>query len=424
MLQELSDESRRIGMTKVMVVDNTPIDANNVVIENVEICVYLGQHCRMKEKNQAKEIQWWIMAGWAAYAKPRDIFRSNLAICLKRQVYNSCVLPDMTHGAENWTLTKQTQHKLAAAQTKMERSMLNITYKDRRTSILVREWTKVIYIISNVRTMKWSWTEHTVRLKDDRCTSSVNTWRPYDNKRRQGRPAKRWRDDLDKYWRYTIWQRTSQYRLTWRRRAEAFNQPRDNNYDWPMAMVMALWLIRLIAVSPILSATCYTVSLGKQTTMQSSSWFSVYRTSLLLDLSCHYLTSLCCRLARLKNKYFFVFPPGPVSLFSNNRCLHSLLVCHPRSCHISLVYVCHLGRSPSRHRLHYITGVPFLRAGSSESIEKKKRAATPKVAYVCKRDTRDAGLKDDNTTNRTASSSAIISFTGDPRRRGKQRTKK
>ena len=48
--------------------------------------------------------------------------------------------------------------------------------------------------------MKWSWAGHINRLKDDRWTSRVTTWRPYDKKRRQGRPAKRWRDDLDKYW--------------------------------------------------------------------------------------------------------------------------------------------------------------------------------------------------------------------------------
>ena len=91
------------------------------------------------------------MAGWAAYAKHRDIFKSNLAICLKRQVYNSCVLPAMTYGAETWTLTKQAQKKLAAAQTKMEGIMLNITYKDRRTNIWVRERTKLIDIIYTVR---------------------------------------------------------------------------------------------------------------------------------------------------------------------------------------------------------------------------------------------------------------------------------
>ena len=82
-----------IAKTKVIVVDNTPINVNNVLIENVQGYVYLGQHYSLKEKNQDKEIQRRIMAGWAAYAKHRDIFKSNIAICLKRQVYNSCVLP-------------------------------------------------------------------------------------------------------------------------------------------------------------------------------------------------------------------------------------------------------------------------------------------------------------------------------------------
>ena len=84
------------------------------------------------------------MAGWAAYAKRRDIFKSNLAICLERQVYNSYVLPAMIYGADTWTLTKLAQHKLAAAQTKLERTMLNITCKDRNTNIWVRERTNML----------------------------------------------------------------------------------------------------------------------------------------------------------------------------------------------------------------------------------------------------------------------------------------
>ena len=57
MLPELSDESRRMGLkmniakTKVMVVDNTPINVNNVLIENNQGYVYLGQHYSLKEKN-------------------------------------------------------------------------------------------------------------------------------------------------------------------------------------------------------------------------------------------------------------------------------------------------------------------------------------------------------------------------------------
>ena len=90
MLQELSDESRRMCLkmntakTNVMVVDNTHINVNNVLLENVQGYVYLGQHYSIKQKSQDKEIQRRIMAGWAAYAKQWDIFKSKLAICLKR----------------------------------------------------------------------------------------------------------------------------------------------------------------------------------------------------------------------------------------------------------------------------------------------------------------------------------------------------
>ena len=50
---------------------------------------------------------------------------------------------------------------------------------------------------------------------------------PYHEKRRQGRPARRWRDDLDQYCSDTIRQKTAEDRVTWRRHAEAFAQPRD-----------------------------------------------------------------------------------------------------------------------------------------------------------------------------------------------------
>ena len=110
-----------------MVADNTPINVNNVLIENVDGYVYLGQHYSLKENNQDKEICRSIMAGCAADAKHPDIFISNIADCLTIQVFNSCVLPAMAY-----------------AHTKMVRSMLNITYRDRKTNIWVRERTQVM----------------------------------------------------------------------------------------------------------------------------------------------------------------------------------------------------------------------------------------------------------------------------------------
>ena len=153
-----------------------------------------------------------------------------MIICSKHDIVydrvhsSTMTLPDYDIWCRD--LTKQAQNKLAAAQTKMERSMLNSTYKDRRTNIWVRERTELIDIIYTVIKMKWSWVGHINRLKDVRWTSHVTTWRPCDKKRRQGRQAKRWRDDLDKYWSDAIWQRTAQDRVIWRRHAQVFAQPR------------------------------------------------------------------------------------------------------------------------------------------------------------------------------------------------------
>ena len=89
-----------------------------------------------RDKNQDRKIQRRITTGRTTFAKHRDIFKGNIGTCMKRQVYNSCILPAMTYGAETWALTTQAKNKLAAAQTKMERSMLNITYRDRKNKHL------------------------------------------------------------------------------------------------------------------------------------------------------------------------------------------------------------------------------------------------------------------------------------------------
>ena len=150
-----------------------PNNVNNVLIENAEGYVYVGQCYNLKERTRTKRYN---EESWQAEQHTPNTqisFKSSLAICLKRQVYNSCVLPATTYGSETWTLTKQAQTKRAAAQTNMERSKLNITCKDR--TIWVRKSANVIDIISHVRTMKWSWARHINCLKDDRWTLSDTT---------------------------------------------------------------------------------------------------------------------------------------------------------------------------------------------------------------------------------------------------------
>ncbi|KAK2162221.1 hypothetical protein NP493_1533g00028 [Ridgeia piscesae] len=104
--------------TKGTMETNTPIYVNNTQIENVDSYIYMSQ-----VKKQDKDIQREITAGWTAFAKHRDIFKGNFGACLKKQIYNSCILPAMTYGAETWAPTTHAKNKLTAERTNIERTL-------------------------------------------------------------------------------------------------------------------------------------------------------------------------------------------------------------------------------------------------------------------------------------------------------------
>ena len=109
MLQELSDKSGRMGLkmniakTKVMVVDNTPINVNNVLIENVQGYLLGPTWDNTSASRKRTRTKRYSEESWQAGRNTANTVISStstlIAICLKRQVYNSCVLPAMTYGA-------------------------------------------------------------------------------------------------------------------------------------------------------------------------------------------------------------------------------------------------------------------------------------------------------------------------------------
>ena len=129
-----------------------------------------------QHSDRDNQIQRRITAGWTAFAKHREI-------SMKRQVYNSCILPAMTYGAETWAPATQANNNLAAAQTDIERSILNITYRDRKSNIWVKEKTKVTDVMERVRRREWTWAGHVSRIRDNRWTLRITIWTPYKRKR-------------------------------------------------------------------------------------------------------------------------------------------------------------------------------------------------------------------------------------------------
>ena len=97
--------------------------------------------------NLTAEIKRRIGLGWAAFGKLRTVFKSNMNNSLKRKVFDSCVLPVLTYGAETLTLTKASVNKLRVAQRAMERSMLGISLRDKKTNEWIRQQTRVVDVM-------------------------------------------------------------------------------------------------------------------------------------------------------------------------------------------------------------------------------------------------------------------------------------
>ncbi|CAG9122988.1 unnamed protein product [Plutella xylostella] len=130
-----------------------------------------------------KEVTRRIQLGWAAFGKLRSVFTSEIPQCLKSKVFEQCVLPVMTYGAETWSLTLGLLNRLGVTHRGMERAMLRIIRNEE-----IRRRTKVTDIAYRVSKLKWQWAGHIARRTDGRWSRRVLEWRPRTGKRSVGRP--------------------------------------------------------------------------------------------------------------------------------------------------------------------------------------------------------------------------------------------
>ena len=136
-------------------------------------------------------------------------------------MFDTSILPAMTHRSETWTMTKVQENKLRTTQRKMERIMLGVTLKDkiRNEEIRMRTGIKDIIQEGNWRRKipegKHRWAGHIGRMKDNRWTRRITEWTPRNGSRAPGRPKTRWRDDIERRMGVT-WMRNTEDRIHWR----------------------------------------------------------------------------------------------------------------------------------------------------------------------------------------------------------------
>ena len=81
-------------------------------------------------------------------------------------------------------------------------------------------------VVEFANRLRWRWAGHVARMNDNRWTVRLNEWRPRTGKRSSGRPARRWRDDIQEYAREVanadVWSRAAKDRKLWKGLEEGF----------------------------------------------------------------------------------------------------------------------------------------------------------------------------------------------------------
>ena len=163
-----------------------------------------------------KEIDQRIAADWRIFGQYGFFLKEQkMPMCLKRKIMNTVILPAMTYGAETWSLTKLQKEKLAVAQRSMERSMLNITRRDKIRNDVIRSKTQLKDIIETAQNLKGQWAGHIARMNNDRWAKKTTEWRPREGSRKKGRPKRRWRDEIEEK-AGSAWTHVAQDRQEWK----------------------------------------------------------------------------------------------------------------------------------------------------------------------------------------------------------------
>ena len=144
----------------------------------------------------------------------------------------------MAYGCETWSLSNTKLEKLITTQRKMERIMLRVTLKYRKSTNRIQKQSGVTDIIRNIRESKHRCTKHMARRHDNGWTARFTKWIPCGHQRPRGRPKTRWCDDLIRYVGPT-WSHVAKYRKLWKVCREGFLL-KEKETPWLMMIISFL----------------------------------------------------------------------------------------------------------------------------------------------------------------------------------------
>ena len=124
----------------------------------------------------------------------------DITLPTKIRLLNALVYPVLLYGSEIWTIKNNDLKKLAAFEMRCYRKVLNITWKDkiRNEDVLLRISSckfKPKGILARITESQLSWFGHVCRMSNMRLPKRILA-EMVPGTNRQGRPRKRWEDDI------------------------------------------------------------------------------------------------------------------------------------------------------------------------------------------------------------------------------------
>lgn len=210
MLIELThDGGRDYGLhlnkdkTKVMISgansDKAEFQIESEKLERVDQFVYLGSLIT-SDNNCSKEIDRRIAIARGMFASLKEIWKSgNVSIRTKLRIVETCVFSTLLYACETWTVKKRDKDRLEAFEMECYRKMLRISWRQRvRNDVIRNQLGKQKSIYEKVRERKLGLFGHICRMTDDRLIKKV-LMRKRDWKRKVGRPAMKWMDNITEW---------------------------------------------------------------------------------------------------------------------------------------------------------------------------------------------------------------------------------
>ena len=223
---------------------------------------YLGRSLSLGEMNDV-ELEHRRDVAWKRFfAHKLQICNKSLPLKSRLKLFSAVVTPTVLYGCESWAMTRGREHQLRTAQRRMLRWIVGVGRNQRQDDESnseerldleepeveegeeeVLESTAEPFVdrikgataiaegllhktnlsdwVDEARRRQWNWAGRVAQLSDHRWSQLVMFWKLAGGKRDQGRPVKRWSDDIaafckgrlnDDEW-YTYAQNKSDWKL-------------------------------------------------------------------------------------------------------------------------------------------------------------------------------------------------------------------